>query len=171
MIFLVLKVCPSWQNTIGFGHSPIHTAMSTRITATSMNRWLTLWEPILENLSPGLQYVKGRYLFSFHQVWSEKGLDYSSTSTNYGGDIFRSNADMRMDYGNVTGQGLGTSRYFAEFKLGYLLSPDSRWCLELGISERNIRYEATNFTDGFINTNTMFHIGIRTLLYNQYLDF
>ncbi len=128
-----------------------------------------------------LRYVHKRKYVSFRYVWAKKGIDFPWSDdpsldpvgdpTNYGGNIFRSNADQRMEYGNEIGQGWSTTRQFLELKAGYLISPDARWAFEIGVSQRKNTFEATSFSNEFTEENLMFHVGIKTLLHNQYFDF
>jgi len=117
-----------------------------------------------------VSYVKKRWMFSTQSMYADKGEDFSQ-QTSFGGDIFLSNTLRESDYGNVTGQGFSTKRQYHQIKVAYLINPDWRLMFEIGYTYRKISYtdEASAFE--LNEYSNMFHIGFKTALYNQYLDF
>lgn len=122
-----------------------------------------------------ISYTRKNWMIGLHSMMAEKGEDNPLQVYSYGGDIFRSNTDRVSDFGNSTGQGILSYRIYQQLKFSYLLSPNSRWMLEAGISGRFAGDREECLTadcyDRPFERNVMFHFGIKTALYNQYLDF
>lgn len=110
-----------------------------------------------------ITYQRKRWLTTLHMALARKGEDY--TNTNFGGDIFQSNTTRTMDYGNRTGQGQQADRWYFQAKTGYLLNPAWKLFFEIGYTYR--REQQIAF---YPSETNLIHIGIRTLLYNRYLD-
>jgi hypothetical protein len=130
-------------------------------------------------------YVKHRWMLSAHLMLASKGVDFEDivgpnysfegdpfyAVENYGGNIFKSNSTRNQDYDNVTTQGNLARITYAQLKLSYLAVPDWRLMFEAGYSMRSISHSG-QWVEGRINsTNYMFFFGIKTALFNQYLDF
>lgn len=122
-----------------------------------------------------ISYARKNWLIGLHSMIAEKGEDNPFQVYSYGGDIFKSNKDRISEYGNTTGQGILSYRIYQQLKISYLLSSNSRWMLEAGISGRFAGDREECLTPGCYDRpferNVMFHFGIKTALYNQYLDF
>ena len=93
------------------------------------------------------------------------------TGFNYGGDIFKSsstrnNGTQNVDYGNYTGQGLKSTLSYQQIRIGYLMNPAWRLMFEIGYTRRQI-----DIKNGSSEIMNMVHLGFKTALYNQYLDF
>ena len=109
-------------------------------------------------------YVKNRWLFSANIVHSMQGLD--DGASNFGGDIYKSNQTRESGYGNFIGQGLSSDLSYQEVKAAYLINPAWRLMAEIGYSSRQRFTESKG-----AELNGMLNIGLKTALYNQYLDF
>lgn len=111
-----------------------------------------------------VNYVRHRWLFSLHMVHAKQGLDQGLG--NYGGDIFKSNQTRVSGYGNFIGQGVPSDLSFQQVKVAYLVNPAWRLMFEFGYTSRQ------RFTSGEgAELSGMFNVGLKTALYNQYLDF
>lgn len=110
-----------------------------------------------------LSYVKKRWLFLIHTVFAQQG--FSDGQTNYGENIFVSNT-QRQEYGNYTTQGNKSNLSYQQVKISYLINPQWKLMMEIGLTNRQ-----RSFDRGTSQENRMIHIGLKTALYNQYLDF
>lgn len=120
-----------------------------------------------------IYYRKNRFLFNAQITHARKGEDYdlpADGTNNFGGNIFMPNTTRSKEYGNELLQGMETELRYARFMVSYLISPDSRWVFDVGVSRRE-KINHYHRNEGRDETNVMFEIGIRTLLTNQYLDF
>ena len=115
-------------------------------------------------------FKKKRMIYSAQFIIAEKGYDGLvegvTNFSNYGGDIFLSNKGVpkNREYGNFIGQGVNAQNSFAEFKAAYILNPAMNLAFELG--GRNIVFGP----DKAINEFQLF-VGLKTRLYNRYLDY
>ncbi len=117
-----------------------------------------------------INYKKNRMMYSAQANIAEKGydgvVDGVTNFTNYGGDIFLSNKEVprNREYGNFIGQGVAAQNIFIEAKAAYVLNP--RWNLAFELGGRSV----VAGPDKSINETQLF-FGLRTRLYNQYLDY
>ena len=110
-----------------------------------------------------LNYTYKRFDFSGELLYARYGLD--PQGLNYGGDIFKDYDTRVSDYGNKTGQGLGTDLYYAEAKVAYVLNPKYNLRIELG---GILRTESNSIS----KTNTgLITVGLRSTFRNLYSDF
>lgn len=100
-----------------------------------------------------------------------RGFDINNGTDNfnYGGNIFRDEADRPFDTGIKIGQGIKTNTINASIQAGYLVNPASKLKIFTNISYRNFNPEA-NSMSGLNNSTVWFNIGIRTDLFNWYFD-
>jgi hypothetical protein len=116
-----------------------------------------------------VRYFHNRIFFDARLMIATQGLD--SLKRNYGGDIFRSYNDNRVnDFGVNLFQGIKTQTLFGDIKIGYLVNPITNLRLELGMTVRRITPELSvgNLKP---ETTKFFYFGLKTDLYNQYHDF
>ncbi len=91
-----------------------------------------------------------------------------SVGSDYGSNIFISDYNIPgypNAYGVYTLQGVLNTIKFYQFTLDYLINPHNNLCIELSIARRTSNSELQNYAA------TWFMFGIKTKLYNNYLDF
>jgi hypothetical protein len=117
------------------------------------------------------RYNKGRWFGSAKLIAGKKGFDYeSSGNTSYGGDIWRSYNERVSDEGNEVGQGNSTNIFIGDLQGGYLLNPTTNLQIFAGVTLRNFSPDQSGNVVSEDNT-TWFTIGLKSSLFNWYLDF
>lgn len=118
----------------------------------------------------GLTYTKKRWIFEAISTMAKIGLDTNTNSV--GQDVYTPynnrldpNTGERIDYGYETTGGLTTDIINSTLKVSYLLVPESRMFIEVGITNRMYK---NKYAD---QSNNMFFIGLRTAITNRYSDF
>lgn len=112
----------------------------------------------------GLTYTKKRWIFEGIATMAKVGLDTSAT-TSIGQDIFKPYNTREKDYGYNTGGGLSTDIINATIKASYVISPDTKTILQVGMTNRM-------YKNKYVDSNTqLFFVGIKTALTNRYADF
>jgi len=111
------------------------------------------------------------FKYSYKRIFAEYKFNYilygsdSTNNSNFGKDIFKSYENYQNEYGNFVGQGIKTHLIYNDFKISYLINPNTNLNFTLGITQRS---EKTDI----INKNSFFvYAGIRTNLHNFYYDF
>ncbi|MEO6348210.1 MAG: gliding motility protein RemB, partial [Aquaticitalea sp.] len=117
------------------------------------------------------RYDYGRWFADAKFIFGTRGFDFNTPedSFSYGGDIYRNYNDRPFDNGVKIGQGNKTKTFNAELEGGYLINPVSHLKLFTNISFRNFNPEAETATT-FKSNTTWFSLGIRTDLFNWYID-
>lgn len=115
-----------------------------------------------------VRYFHKRIFLEARLMIATQGLD--SLSKNYGSNVFRSYNDNRVEYGVNLFQGIKTNTLFGDIKIGYLVNPRTNLRLELGMTVRRITPEVS-VGDLKPETTKFFYFGLKTDLFNQYLDF
>jgi len=111
-----------------------------------------------------LKYSLNRFFAEYKFNYISYGAD-STNSHNFGKDIFKSYENYNNEYGNFVGQGVKTHVIYNDFKISYLINPNTNLNFTLGVSNR---VEATDIT----NKNSFFvYASLRTSLHNFYYDF
>ncbi len=116
-----------------------------------------------------LSYSFKRWNLNIKVNYAKVGYDIDSTGApkNYGNSVLLSYIEPSNSnpYGNETLQGRETTLINSDFRLWYLVNPAANLVLEAGT---RIRKTDNNFG----STQTLFfYFGIRTTLWNRYLDF
>lgn len=101
-----------------------------------------------------LDYTYKKLYVRFETFVTKYGAD-SSTTSNYGSDIFKSTATRSVSNNVKTGQGVDASIFFADLKLAYILNPVTNMRIETGFTYRNNKSDLFNYQD------RMLYIGIR----------
>ena len=112
-----------------------------------------------------LSYRKGRFMVSAQGVYSEIGVDSSSTS-NVGQNIFLSYTTHPKEYGNTIGQGVKTTFIQSDLRLTYFLVPQMNLRVELGYIQRSFKDAR-----GYELQNPYIYFGIKTSFWNFYRDY
>jgi hypothetical protein len=116
-----------------------------------------------------VRYTHKRIFLEGRMMIATQGRD--SLSNNYGSDVFRSYNDNRVNENGVDlFQGIKTTTLFGDIKIGYLVNPRTNLRLELGMTIRRISPE-TSLPNLYTETTKFFYFGLKTDLFNQYLDF
>ncbi len=116
-----------------------------------------------------VRYFYKRFFLEGRLMIATQGLD--SLQKNYGGNVFRSYDDNRVnEYGVKLFQGIKTQNLFADIKVGFLVNPRTNLRLELGMTIRKISPEKET-SELFTQTTKYYYFGLKTDLYNQYYDF
>ncbi len=135
-------------------------------------------QPLAHNLGANFiesvniaSYQKGRWSAQVEVMYLIQGRD--TLDSNYGANIFISNhSDFRTpgDYGNETTQGIRSTTFYTDVKIGYVINPSYNLKIELGARLRNFTPEIETVDLKSLNT-TYIHFGIITALNNKYYDF
>lgn len=119
------------------------------------------------------RYNYERWFADLKFIIGERGFDFSTEDDNfnYGGNIYRSENDNRFANSNVrVAQGNTTFVFHGELQAGYILNPSSNLRLFTNISYRN--FDPLQETTTTVRSNTVwFTFGVRTDLFNWYIDF
>jgi hypothetical protein len=116
-----------------------------------------------------VRYFHKRIFMDARLMIATQGLD--SLSKNYGSNVFRSYDDNRVnEIGVNLFQGIKTNTLFGDIKIGYLVNPRTNLRLELGMTVRRVSPEV-ELPNLKAETTKFFYFGLKTDLYNQYLDF
>ena len=120
-----------------------------------------------------VRYKKDRYYIDSKCTYGIRGFDFDTPEDgfNYGGNIYKPYDENRpYDTGVSIGQGNKTKVLIADLQAGYLINPTTN--LKLFGSFLYRKYSPTIQTATvFDSTTTWFSIGIRTDLFNFYLDY
>ncbi len=115
-----------------------------------------------------LSYQKGRWFGKVELMYAIQGLD--TLSSNVGADVLLSYDTRDNDYGNKTLQGIRSTTFLTDVRLGYVINPTTNLRVELGATLRNFKPEIQ--TDGLQSLKTTYiHFGLITALNNKYYDF
>lgn len=118
------------------------------------------------------RYRYKRWFADAKLIFGTRGLDFNNDtdSFNYGGDIFRTEADRPFNTGIEVGQGIKTKTFNGNIQAGYLINSATNLKIFTDITVRNFNPEATTATT-FKNNTAWFNFGVRTDLFNWYFDF
>lgn len=116
-------------------------------------------------------YNYDRWFADAKLIFGTRGLDFNDGTDNYsyGGDIYRNYNERPFDTNVKIGQGNKTKTFNAELQAGYIVNPVSHLKIFTNISFRNFNPEANTATT-FKNSTAWFNLGIRTDLFNWYID-
>ncbi|NJN33884.1 MAG: capsule assembly Wzi family protein [Saprospiraceae bacterium] len=115
-----------------------------------------------------IRYFNKRFFSEARLMLATQGLD--SLNRNYGSDVFKDYNTRVSEFGVDLFQGIKTKTLFGDFKIGYLVNPQTNLRLEAGVTVRRISPEKT-VGNLKLETTRFFYFGLRTDLYNQYYDF
>lgn len=108
-------------------------------------------------------YHKKRFSSQIKAIYQISGLDTNTVS--FGKNIYKPNTKRSADYGHLITQGLKTKFLFSELKASWFINPKSNTQLQIILSTYKI-----NNTQFNIN-NFSISVGIKTLLFNENLDY
>lgn len=111
-------------------------------------------------------YYRGRFLAEALLQYSWRGLD--PPGENWGSQVLLGYESREQEYGNETLQGVRTTTFFSDIRLGYLVNPAYNLRLEAGVRIRDF----TPATNAIESTQTRYiFLGLRTGLNNIYDEF
>jgi len=143
----------------------------TELNAGHYNQPLThLWGGNFYEVIGIARYKKDRWFGTGKLIVGKKGFDFEGSDVSYGGDIWRSYDDRISDTGNEVGQGNSTNIFIADLQGGYLLNPVTNLQIFGGVTFRNFSPDQSGDVISENNT-TWFTIGLKSSLFNWYLDF
>jgi len=141
------------------------------LNAGHYNQPLThLWGGNFYEIIGVARYKKDRWFGTGKLIVGKKGFDFEGSDISYGGDIWRSYDDRISDTGNEVGQGNSTNIFIADFQGGYLLNPVTNLQIFGGVTFRNFSPDQSGDVISENNT-TWFTIGLKSSLFNWYMDF
>ncbi len=117
------------------------------------------------------RYDYRRWFADAKIIFGMRGFDFNTTedSFSYGADIYRNYNERPFNNGVKIGQGNKTNTFNAELQGGYVVNPVSHLKLFTNISYRNFNPQAE--TASTFKSNTVwFSVGVRTDLFNWYID-
>lgn len=156
----------NWTRPYTFSHRDVDTNAGHYNQPISHLWGGNFWEVI------GIaRYKKDRWFANAKLIVGKKGFDFEDPdSPSYGGDIYRSYDERVSDVGNEVGQGNSTDIFVADFQGGYTVNPATNLQLFGGVTLRN--FTPTESGDIISKSDTSwFTIGLRSSLFNWYLDF
>lgn len=131
------------------------------------------WGANLDEFVGIARYNKGRWFGELKVNLGIRGFDFDTATDdkNYGSDIYKNYESNRSaDTGVVVGQGNKTNILIADLQAGYLLNPSTNMKIFGNFLYRNFTPTVDTPTI-FKESTTWFSIGIRSDLFNWYLDY
>ncbi len=119
------------------------------------------------------RYNKGRYFADAKFTYGIRGFDFDTAEDglNYGQNIYKDYRENRASDINVAiGQGNKTNIFIADVQGGYLINPATNLKLFGSLFYRSFS-PTQNTATVFKENTTWFSIGVRTDLFNFYLDY
>lgn len=119
------------------------------------------------------RYFKDRWFADAKLQFAVRGMDFDSDTDNfnYGANIYKNyDEDRPFDANVIVGQGNKTNVFIAELQGGYLVNPATNLKIFGHLLYRNFSPQ-TNTATVFSSNTTWFSIGLRTDLFNLYLDY
>ena len=118
----------------------------------------------IENVSI-VRYRKNRWLSNLKIVIANHGGEIEGDSTNYVSDIFIPYNENYNETGNKIAQGNSSKLRLIDFRLGYIINPNTNMKFEVGIVNRSF-----NDNNSFYENQYIF-FAFKTDLQNFYYDF
>ncbi|AVR45320.1 gliding motility protein RemB [Christiangramia fulva] len=118
------------------------------------------------------RYKIDRWYGSAKMIYGKRGFDFvnAGEKTNYGQDIYRTEDDRVYEYGVEIGQGNTTRSFYSELEAGYLVNPTTNLKLYANFIYRNFNPQVDTMTQ-FDNSTVWINFGLRTDIFNWYLDY
>jgi hypothetical protein len=109
-----------------------------------------------------IRYSVKNFQVDEHFTWASYGTDTSYF--NFGGNLYQSYSFRYQDYHNYVGQGLSNELFYNRVRVSWILDPAINLRAYLQHTFRQVRNIYGTRTENYI------HIGISSLLWNQYTD-
>ncbi len=155
----------NWVRPYTFSHNSV-TLNSGHFNQPLGHLWgSNFWEMI------GIaRYSKNRWFANAKLIVGKKGFDFEGSDISYGGNIFVSYDQRVSDTGNSVGQGNSTNIFIGDLQGGYVLNPSTNLQIFAGFTYRNFSPAQSGNVISEDST-TWFTVGIKSNLFNWYLDF
>jgi hypothetical protein len=155
----------NWARPYTFSHGVVE------LNSGHYNQSIThLWGANFYEVIGIARYSKDRWFGSAKLIVGKKGFDFDGSDISYGGNIWRSYNDRPSDTGNEVGQGNATNIFVGDLQGGYVLNPSTNLQIFGGVTFRNFSPDQSGNVISQDNT-TWFTIGLKSSLFNWYLDF
>ena len=131
-----------------------------------------LWGANFRELIGIARYQYDRWFGSAKIIYGQRGLDFDPLvdTTSYGSNIFLDNDGRSGDTGVALLQGNKTNVLIGDLNVGYIINPRTNLKIFANITYRNFDPTANTRVDYGQNT-TWFNFGVRTDIFNWYVDF
>lgn len=118
-----------------------------------------------------VRYRQGRYYGMVKAIYGLRGFDYNTPEDTayYGGNIYRSEEERPSETASI-GQGNTVDSFFSEAEVGYLVNPATNLKFFGSFIYRNFDPQV-NTASTFHNSTYWINIGLRTDIFNWYLDY
>lgn len=118
-----------------------------------------------------VRYRQGRYYGMVKAIYGLRGFDYNTPEDTayYGGDIYRSEEERPFETASI-GQGNTVDSFFSEAEVGYLVNPATNLKFFGSFIYRNFDPQV-NTANTFHNSTYWINVGLRTDIFNWYLDY
>lgn len=129
------------------------------------------WGGNFEELVAIARYHQGRWFANGQLTIGKRGMDFDTSNTNYGSNIYLSYQSNRpYNEGVTVGQGNKTTLAIAQLQAGYLINPATNIKLFGHLVYRNFNPLQDN-SAAFKDTTIWFTFGIRSDIFNMYFDY
>ncbi len=131
-----------------------------------------LWGANFREVIGIARYNYNRWYGSAKMIYGQRGLDFdpATDTASYGGNIFVDNDERVGDTGIELLQGNKTNVFLADINAGYIINPKTNLKIFANLTYRSFNPEANTLVD-FKENTTWFSLGVRTDIFNWYLDF
>ena len=131
-----------------------------------------LWGANFKEVIGIARYNYNRWYGSAKMIYGQRGLDFDPTTdtASYGGNIFVDNDERVGDTGVELLQGNKTNVFLADLNAGYIVNPKTNLKIFANLTYRSFNPDANTVVD-FKENTTWFSVGLRTDIFNWYLDF
>jgi len=131
-----------------------------------------LWGANFREVIGIARYNYNRWYGSAKLIYGQRGLDFdpATDTASYGGNIFIDNDERIGDTGIELLQGNKTNVFLADLNAGYIVNPKTNLKIFTNLTYRSFNPDANTAID-FKENTTWFSVGVRTDIFNWYLDF
>lgn len=131
-----------------------------------------LWGANFREVIGIARYNYNRWYGSAKMIYGQRGLDFdpATDTASYGGNIFVDNDERVGDTGVELLQGNKTNVFLADINAGYIINPKTNLKIFANLTYRSFNPEANTLVN-FKENTTWFSLGVRTDIFNWYLDF
>ncbi len=116
-----------------------------------------------------IRYTKGRWFLETEFMYTVQGRD--TATSNWGTNVYLDYNTREQDYENETLQGVQTTTFFWDTKLGWMVNPSYNLRFEVGYTNRKFTPEIEEIGNLEASSTSYWYIGLTTRLYNTYYDF
>lgn len=133
--------------------------------------WANNNQPLAHPLGANFKEFMGIVNYRYKRYFTELRIQSArfgtdSLGTNFGQDIFLDYRSRTLDYGNEIGQGKDNKLTNIDFRVAYLLNPNTNMRVELSVNNRKLNIDGVESSN-----NTWIMFSFKTALFNTYTDF